>query len=261
LTLAGQERALRFLGIQSPPPRCDWKTIQSKFLTPLALGLDPATAEAKRVSKEDGLAAWLLKRRFHLSEDTNTISQALLAVLCQQLGLADVKNSNELRNALLRKRIGAEGKVSGTDLNKLAVRLLLDTPRSGTDGLRDRLFRQWTDRELTVSESSNEPPAEFDLPAFAHTVRAASRRCSTGRFGDNKLFISHVWRQLRDEPSFRGMDRETFKQRLVEANRANLLTLSRADLVSVMNPEDVRASETHYLNAIFHFILLDEVAS
>ena len=36
----------------------------------------------------------------------------------------------------------------------------------------------------------------------------------------------------------------------------NKADLSRADLVGAMNPEDVRASETRYLGAAFHFVRL-----
>ena len=33
---------------------------------------------------------------------------------------------------------------------------------------------------------------------------------------------------------------------------------SRADLVEVMDPTDVRESQTHYLNGEFHFVLLEK---
>jgi hypothetical protein len=45
-----------------------------------------------------------------------------------------------------------------------------------------------------------------------------------------------------------------FKDRLIEANRQGLIRLSRADLVEAMDPADVRASETTWLNAVFHFV-------
>ncbi len=54
------------------------------------------------------------------------------------------------------------------------------------------------------------------------------------------------------------MDLPAFKRRLTEANNARLLTLSRADLVQLMDPADVRESETRYLNAEFHFVLVDK---
>ena len=50
------------------------------------------------------------------------------------------------------------------------------------------------------------------------------------------------------------MGLDAFKSRLVEAHRADLLTLVRADLVEAMDPQDVAASEARYLNATFHFI-------
>jgi hypothetical protein len=48
-----------------------------------------------------------------------------------------------------------------------------------------------------------------------------------------------------------------FKNRLVEANQQGLLHLSKADLPEAMDPNDVRESETPYLNAVFHFVLID----
>jgi len=88
-------------------------------------------------------------------------------------------------------------------------------------------------------------------------VRAAARACPTGRFGDNKVFLAHACKALRDRPGFREMDLSTFKRHLAEANNARLLDLSRADLVQAMDPEDVRLSEVVYLNATFHFIRID----
>ncbi len=85
-------------------------------------------------------------------------------------------------------------------------------------------------------------------------MKAAARVCPTGRFGDNKVFIAHVWRAVQSDPGFATMDLPAFKERLAEANNARLLDLSRADLVQAMDPEDVRESEVHYLNATFHFV-------
>ena len=94
----------------------------------------------------------------------------------------------------------------------------------------------------------------LDLPSFAERVKAAARACPTGRFGDSKVFIAHVWLSLQSDPAFRTMDLAAFKERLAEANNARLLDLSRADLVQAMDPDDVRQSEVHYLNATFHFV-------
>jgi hypothetical protein len=93
-----------------------------------------------------------------------------------------------------------------------------------------------------------------DLPGFAERVRAGARSCPSGRLGDNKVFVVHVWRALRGDPAVAGLDLDGFKRRLAEANHARLLDLGRADLVEAMDPEDVRLSEVHYLGATFHFV-------
>jgi hypothetical protein len=89
---------------------------------------------------------------------------------------------------------------------------------------------------------------------LADRIKAAARACPTGRYGDNKVFIAHVWRMLRSDPDFAAMGFERFKDFLAAANNARLLDLSRADLVQAMDPDDVRESEVRYLNATFHFI-------
>jgi deoxyribodipyrimidine photolyase-like uncharacterized protein len=64
-----------------------------------------------------------------------------------------------------------------------------------------------------------------------------------GRFGDRKVFIAALWRQLRTQPSFHGMTIKEFKDRLYEAHRQRLVTLARADLVAAMDPTEVAESE------------------
>ncbi len=92
------------------------------------------------------------------------------------------------------------------------------------------------------------------MSELAERVKAAARACSTGRYGDNKVFIVHVWRMLQSDPDFAEMGLDRFREFLAAANNARLLDLSRADLVQAMDPEDVRMSEVSYLNATFHFI-------
>ncbi|MBV9123484.1 MAG: hypothetical protein JO112_09015 [Planctomycetes bacterium] len=105
-----------------------------------------------------------------------------------------------------------------------------------------------------ASPLAREPGGSFNLAGFAEAVLEAARSCTTGRFGDHKVFISHVWRQFQACNDFPGMDEPSFKERLAEANQAGLLALSRADLVEIMNPQDVQDSETRYLHATFHFV-------
>jgi pterin-4a-carbinolamine dehydratase len=93
------------------------------------------------------------------------------------------------------------------------------------------------------------PAADEDLARF---VLAAARAVpASGRFGD-KVFISEVIRELAAE-GYRVAD---VKRRLAAAR--GLIPLSRADLVGAMDPELVRASETPYLGATFHFVRLEQ---
>jgi hypothetical protein len=131
--------------------------------------------------------------------------------------------------------------------------------RSDAESLRLAALRSWlvpsntlaSPPDLTVFDTS---PDQENLRTFAERVREAARASTTGRFGGDKIFISHVWHTLKHQ--VRGLDERAFKDRLLEANRARLLSLSRADLVEAMDPADVAASETRYLGATFHFIAL-----
>ena len=111
-------------------------------------------------------------------------------------------------------------------------------------------------RAVTIGEQSAEEISEqrFDLESFANDVLSAASACRTGWFGEDKVFISHVWQAYAEHPERMVREMEAFKSRLVEAHRRDLLTLVRADLVEVMDSRDVAASETAYLNATFHFV-------
>jgi hypothetical protein len=257
LTGAGRSRALSFLGVSELPPRCDWGTIQAKFLVPKALGLAPTSQEVfKRVQKEENLAALLLKRRFSLALGPSpSFGEALEALACRELGFPEATRLDEVKRLVLSRKVGSEEGLDADALKKALPRVLLGAKAGGIRGLRSALLDGWADGAVPAVEQL--PAEEFDLPAFARTVQAAARDCPTGRFGDNKVFISHLWRHLRHEPGFPAMDLPTFKRRLTEANNARLLTLSRADLVEVMPPADVEESLTPYLNGTFHFVLVE----
>lgn len=78
------------------------------------------------------------------------------------------------------------------------------------------------------------------------------------KFYGNKAFIEPLWRASQRDETFPFMSLAVFKQKLIEANQKGLLTLGRADMVSEMDPELVKGSETSHLNARFHFVILPE---
>jgi hypothetical protein len=77
-----------------------------------------------------------------------------------------------------------------------------------------------------------------------------------GRFYDNKVFIDAAHQAFVRTPQGKGITLEAFKSRLVELNTARKINLSRADMVSAMDLDRVRRSETAHLNTTFHFILI-----
>ncbi len=247
LTDAGRQRALAFLGVASLPARVQWKPHLLRHLAARALGSSLASpAVAKRVgdTKGLGIGGLILKHHHRLPlGEAPTLAQAVSALVCVRLDL-DV-NVNLLRSV--------PGPLKHLPGRAVAAR------NSSSEELVAATVRRWLAAPPATSPPpAAEPPAAFDLAAFASRAADAARTSPAGHFGDNKTFIAHVWRQFRDGQSGPPLTEEEFKRRLTEANHAGLLRLSRADLVEVMNPEDVRASETRYLNATFHFVEYQE---
>jgi hypothetical protein len=278
LTDNGRHHGLDFLGVVRLQPKTTWAKLKKIYLPARALGLAASTdAAIKALSSEPGFKAILLRRQFGLRTTAlPRLDEALDALAWQLIGFGDLPQKFDLRSvktALFNREIG-DGRA--TDFKKAAAQLLArkvaarrDDPRE----LRDAVLRGWIDHdesELTepdlAEQSDTIAPREqptpcpvpqlhkLDLPSFAELVKSAARTCPTGRFGDNKVFIVHVWRALKVVPPFQSMELASFKEQLAAANNARLLDLSRADLVQAMNPDDIRQSEVHYFNATFHFI-------
>ena len=91
-----------------------------------------------------------------------------------------------------------------------------------------------------------------DIQQFAEAVeRTAQTQPAEYRFGE-QVFLGPIAREM-----IRGRQvksREHFRLLLQLARQRGLLQLSRADLVSAMNPELVRESEFRDLNATWHLL-------
>ncbi len=257
LTAAGRTRALAYLGITELPTKANWGTVKAKYLVPKALGLSASSEEdAKTFGDAKKLAPLLLKRTLGLPVGTgSSLNDVFEAIACRVLGYPDHAKLKALLPHLLGKAIGSDEPVDMTGAPDLVPRVLLHAPKGGLEGLRAVALARLTSADTRPAPADPEP---FDLEAFAHTVLKVARTSPTGWFGDNKVFIGHVWRQVADEPRFAPLGLTGFKEKLIEAHRDNRLTLSRADLVQVMDPADVRESETAHLNAVFHFILVEK---
>ena len=141
----------------------------------------------------------------------------------------------------------------------MVPRVLLKANQKGVEGLRTVALAGWADeRQLRRRRpGTGEIDEPFDLEMFANTVKSAARRARPGGSATTRCSSATSG---TSSATNRGSPRSAStgsRQKLVEANRANLLTLSRADLVQLMDPADVRESETTYLNATFHFVLVE----
>lgn len=222
LTEEGRRAALAALGYTDLPKRTkvDWRWAK-KALVLRAIGLQPGHRST---------AAGLVKS---------------IVISHHRLSLGNDPKPMKILAALAWRAIGQDAKDSFTLDNLFGPFLLRGAQPAPTD----------TTPAVTPPAK---PPVADDLPGFAANVRGAAQATPTGRWHDNKVFISHVWDELRRRGADGRMTFGDFKSRLIEANRAQLIELSRADLVQAMPPEDVAASETPYLNATFHFVRLDD---
>jgi hypothetical protein len=270
LTESGRRAGLVALGIEALPPKADWKIIKRKYLLARAIGLSPPStpAAAKRFEAPSGMRAAILAHHYRLDVgEYPTLNQVSDALVWEQLGVKtrEPLTLSAIKKLLLNKALGSARpqapekiveqltaravKARRTDLAELqaaVLRRLLDDPEPspGVEAPGDQAPAQAADEKVTM------PDNEVD---FASRVLAAARASKTGRFGHNKVFISHVFRKLADEGAI-AESSEAFKARLVDAHLRGLLSLSRADLVDAMKPEDVSASEAQKGGSTFHFV-------
>jgi hypothetical protein len=253
LTDAGRERALAFLRIKELPAKATWGTIRDKYLLPLALGL--TVEEGERLSKAPALAGYLLRKKFALASPAggkNPVDAAVAALVCRLVGFPNCTTFDDLAAAAVSKELNAKPPLTAEQYKTQRVRLLLGTKGEKVGDLRTKVLPGafGTAGEPTKPAASESP----DLRAFAGRVLAAARACKTGRFGDRKVFISHVWKALAGDPAVQGIDLDGFKRKLVECNRTGLLHLLQGNLTQAFDRKDMDESETIQHPSAFHFI-------
>jgi hypothetical protein len=264
LTEAGRKEALAVLRVGQLPakPKPTWANLKKSLLLAPALGLKGASTS---LGTEDNFRALLLKTLYDLPLGEYPKPAEVKAEWTRKalgMGQREKVSLANVQAALFRRELGDDGAVPMKNpLDHLLARRL-SARRADPKELRDEILRRWVEAGLGKTPAASPPAlapdaAPLDLADFARRVQSAARACPTGRYGDNKVFIAHVWKALEGEPEFRGMDLDGFKHRLAEANNARLLDLSRADLVQAMDPDDVQSSEVEYLNATFHFIRIE----
>ncbi|TQF16711.1 hypothetical protein FJV41_06735 [Myxococcus llanfairpwllgwyngyllgogerychwyrndrobwllllantysiliogogogochensis] len=262
LTSAGLTRVLQFLRLEQLPKGLTWKKLKATYLLANSLELTPSKAVLTRLADADGVRAAVLGRQYPaVSAGDPSLPQLRDRLLWRQLGV-DTERPFSLAAVqahLLGKLLGTEVKDPRKAVEQLTARVAGAT-RADAEAVRLTLLRKWfLPEQPAVPTVVSTAPTTWDAkpPAprtedFADHVLSVARALPTGRFGRDKVFISHVWKALQPE----WPHREAFEAALLEANRTQRLSLTRADLVSAMNPTDVAESEVRSYGASFHFVVV-----
>lgn len=235
----GKKRALADLGVSSLPgsakgARQKWAWIQHVALVRLALGAD-AGGGGKRELSSDAVKARILQQHFGLHPGAKLTLSEVVNMLC---AVAMAKTRAAPRR--LRQQVVA--------------RWLLEPSQEA--GEKDAPGAAETPPQQPEKKDPEKKEPD-DLATFAEKALAAAKRSPTGRRDGDKVFVSHVYRELVRGGDAAGLSLPDFKSRLVEAQKKGLLRFSRADLVEDMSPEDVRESEVERLSARFHLLRID----
>jgi hypothetical protein len=234
LTEKGRRCAIEILGYSKIPESKTALQWAKKVLLLRSIGVDPTPAVLKTAGQADALAARILARQHQLDRKIEASVSKVLAVLARRALALD------------------ERPTFGLDAAFAAIFLESASPAGRNDG-------KVQESSVPTSAPGALKLAECKLPEFASHVNEAARSSQTGRW-HGAVFISHVWNTLRARGDV-GLTFPTFLRRLVEAFQADLIELSRADLVDAMSAADVSASETIHSGARFHFIRLEQLAN
>lgn len=253
LTASGRTSTLAFWKIERIPARIRWEELKRDYLLPRLVGL-PAAATKYR--SRDVIAA-ILTRHHALPDDVDSDPESIIHALAwRQLGIESTARFTP-EAVISRILLNSKKKASAGEVARQLAAKSLETPAKD---LFSGALRRWIVAAEIESASRSEPIQSEDSPAtlsqFAASTLAAAETNATGRFGTNKVFISHVWDSLRRDPDHSEIPLPQFKQRLLDAHRQGLLELSRADLVERMPADDLASSETNYFDAVFHFVCL-----
>lgn len=284
-TPAGTERAVKLLGIERFPPRSTWTAVCRDYLFPRAAGL--TTAEAKKLRTATRLTAWDLKKRYQLPEQAgSTVKQISEAIVCQRLGYPQATTLKQLHRWVLSELMQAPGLTDSQLLAQLPL-FQANLPTMTAALIREKYIRDAV--MLQGDKSSPTDPADAQTPplstaaspahspasspagsplaidrsatdSFAQQVLAIARQTGPeARHYDRKVYIYTLWQAWKSQANGGQPDisLEAFKQRLLDANRLGQLSLGRADLVQTMDHDLMLRSEVIFLNARFHFVLID----
>jgi hypothetical protein len=97
-----------------------------------------------------------------------------------------------------------------------------------------------------------------DMPEFCRAVVDAARPVAEGWPGNQKAFISLVWKAIRNARPDWGLSEIAFKGMLAEAHRSGRLELATADLKDGRDLKSLEDSKILYKNTVWHFVRVQD---
>lgn len=266
LTERGRARLAEILDVSPLPAMRGWREFKTKYLPRLLDGTGSSELEDGNpalgiVARELGVSpesarseaalgdAWL-KKALGLRGKKVTLDAVRAVLLARELGLPERQRTKEVVHLCAVKLTGAKS-AKREDVLQARARSWLEADGNGAKtGARERPAARG-------NGAARAPTGTPDPRRAVEKILAAARAPGTTRFGSGKAFIGAVWQRLSTDPELGGLGEAGFKRLLVEAHQRGELTLSRADLVSAMDPKELEASETRHLNATYHFIQIN----
>ena len=144
----------------------------------------------------------------------------------------------------LRKKVTQLGKEAAQTDDKALVSSIRQQQESYIEYL-DNIEKKIRDIDSNKTISYEPKDAkDAELKEFAEDVIAEAKQIEgEGRFGEDKLLIAAVWDRMKTYDDF-DMSLDEFKAKLQEANKADWITLSRADLGYSLDDDLVARSAT-----------------
>lgn len=275
LTDAGRAALRDALGVTKVPA---WGQVRDRLLPAIALGVEPTSKLLGGKDPGERLQAALAAKQLGLTSCA-TLPKLLDEFVAAELGLPPGKlTMKRIRAHLLERRTGIKARGNPRSVVEQIAASTVRAPNARAASLRTGLVRRWlvdnpagSNSDVSTVDAGKgrgagpgpvpRPPdpaivAPLDDHGFAAVINDAIDAIGPeGRYGPHKVFISAIWRRLAGDPRHRDMSLAELKRRLLDANRASLLSLARADLVAAMDGNEVAASEIFDRGSSFHFVL------
>lgn len=233
--------------------------VQAAIANPQTIGAKEAPALAEHLHSLTRDEVRELARAAR--EKLGGLKSDLVGRMMKSLGIP----TDEERRATLEQRISELG-LSEAEANNMRRAAGIEPKPAAPRAEEEPAAPPEPEPEAPAPKAEEQPPqaepaksgsvAALDDEAFAKKVQQVADDQESG-FG-YKVFIGDVYNALKAEDPT--LTRDQFNEKLLEANRQRKLTLSRADLVQLMDPDAVRESQVKHPGGVgdVHFITAKE---